>query len=484
MRVIGLDVGTQSTKALVVDIEAGRVVARGQVSYGLIGGLPAGAAEQHPDTWWRAVGQVLHELGGAAREVAAVGVSGQQHGLVVLDQDGQVVRPAKLWCDTVTATEAAELSAAFGRRVPTGFTASKILWLARHEPAAWARVRTVLLPHDFINFRLTGRRVMEAGDASGTGFFDPVQRTFVAKEMAAIDRRLPELIPPLVAPGEPAGVVTAAAAAELGLRAGIPVAAGGGDNMMSALGAGATRPGILVVSLGTSGTIFGFSDRPVVDPDGLIAPFCDSTGGWLPLLCVMNATGVLEEVRAAFPGSTLEALTEEAARLDPGAGGLMLVPYLSGERVPDLPAASGCLFGLRPGSLRPGPLFRAALEGVTHGLCCGLERLTRLGVSVSEVRLAGGGSRSVLWRQILADALGSPVHLVEEPESAALGAAIAAAWTARRVGGEAVCAGEVAASLVKTRGPAIEPDAASGRIYRQERERFRQLVERLYGIRP
>jgi xylulokinase len=305
--VLGLDVGTQGTKALLLDPESGKVVARAGRSYGLLPDLPPGAAEQHPDTWIDAVqGATREVLDRAARgRIAAVGVSGQQHGLVVLDEQLAVVRPAKLWCDTTTAAEAAELSRLLGRPLPTGYTASKILWLARHEPASWARVRHVLLPHDYVNLRLTGRLAMEAGDASGTGLFDPAARRFVDEdELRAVDERLPHMLPPLIEPGTPAGTLTAEGAALLGLREGLPVAAGSGDNMCSALGSGATRPGVVVCSLGTSGTVFTYSERPVVDPAGLIAPFCDATGGWLPLLCVMNCTNVIEEVRAAFPAAS------------------------------------------------------------------------------------------------------------------------------------------------------------------------------------
>src|SRR5215475_11415856 len=301
---LGFDVGTQGTKGVLLDVEPGTVIARAAAHYGLIEGLPPGAAEQDPEVWIAAVrdvaAQLLAAVPGAAARVAGVGVAGQQHGLVVLDEARRVIRPAKLWCDTSTAAEAAELSTALHRHIPVGYTASKILWLRRAEEKNWRRVKSVLLPHDFLNERLTGQPAMEAGDASGTGFFDPVRRTFDEEVMRWIDARLPDLIPPLIEAGEPAGRLSPSGAALLGLREGVPVSAGGGDNMGSAIGSGATRAGVVVCSLGTSGTVFTYSDRPVVDPEGLIAPFCDSTGGWLPLLCVMNCTNVTEEVRAAF----------------------------------------------------------------------------------------------------------------------------------------------------------------------------------------
>jgi len=484
---LGFDVGTQATKGLALDAASGRVVARGGQSYGLIPGLPPGAAEQDPQTWVQAVREVAAELLATPEvdraRVRGVGVSGQQHGLVILDAEGESVRPAKLWCDTTTAQEAEELSQELGRAVPAGFTASKILWVRRHEPGLWGRVRSVLLPHDYINFRLTGRMTMEPGDASGTGFFDPVARAFDPGAVERIDPRLGEMLPPVIAPGTPAGVLSAEGAALLGLSEGIIVAAGGGDNMMSAIGSGATSPGVVVVSLGTSGTAFAYSDRPVVDPEGLIAPFCDSTGGWLPLLCVMNMTGVAEEVRATFEEQeeSLESLTDAAAAAPPGCDGLLLLPFLQGERVPNLPSATGVLAGIRPGLLRKGHLFRAALEGTSLSLGLGIERMKRLGISVESVRLVGGGSRNPLWGQILADILEVPVVRLAEPESAALGAALQALWTVRREAGEDVTANAVAAPFIQMEGEAICPDATRSAIYRDARPRFRELTERIFS---
>jgi len=483
---LGLDVGTQGTKALLLDAESRAVVGRGAARNSLIEGLPPGASEQDPQTWIDTVrisaAQALAAAGpGAAARVAGVGVSGQQHGLVVLDEQRRVVRPAKLWNDTSTSAEADELSAALGRRIPVGFTASKILWLKRHEEKNWRRVQHVLLPHDFLNERLTGRPVMEAGDASGTGFFDPVRRAFDEEVMEWIDPRLRELVPPLLAAGEPAGRLSPSGAALLGLREGLPVAAGGGDNMCSAIGSGATRAGVVSCSLGTSGTVFAYADRPVIDPAGLIAPFCDSTGGWLPLLCVMNCTNVTEEVHAAFPNLSLDELTRAAAQEPPGAGGLLWLPFLQGERVPDLPEATSTLLGLRAGSLRPGRLFRAALEGVALNLGWGVERLAALGLSVETVRLVGGGAHNQLWQQILADVFGAPVVRLAESESGALGAAIQACWTARRLAGEKVSCDEVAQRCVAPAGEPVQPDAGRADFYREAGVRYRAAVNGLYG---
>lgn len=479
---LGFDVGTQGTKGLVLDAESGRVLARASRDYGLLDVVGEGAAEQHPHTWVEAVSEVSSELlaGVDPHSVHAVGVSGQQHGCVLLDGSGEVLRPAKLWCDTSTSSEASELSEAFGRPVPTGFTASKILWSKRHEPDLFHRVRAVLLPHDYLNYRLTGELTTEAGDASGTGIFDPIKRSFRMGDARVIDEDLPTRLPDLLGAGEPAGVLSSEGGALLGLPEGVLVSAGGGDNMMSAVGSGATRPGVVVVSLGTSGTVFTHTESPVVDPEGLIAPFCASVGGWLPLLCVMNLTGVTEEVVTGF-GADHESLTAAAAKIPAGCNGLLWLPYLAGERVPDLPSASGTLEGMRAGHLRPGVLFRAAMEGTSLNLAWGVERMRGLGITVDAVNLVGGAARNELWRGILADTLGCPVTALAEAESGALGAALQSLWTYRLQAGEAVSAHEVAAPFIVAASAPTEPDAGRQELYAELGERFRVRVGELYG---
>lgn len=486
---LGLDVGTQGTKGLVLDPRAG-VVARAGARYGLLEGLGPRAAEQHPATWIAAVGEVARELWAALEprpgELRGIGVSGQQHGLVVLDAAGDVVRPAKLWCDTECAEEAAELSRALGRGLPAGFTAPKVLWMRRREPARWAAVRSVLLPHEYVNLRLSGRAAAECGDASGTGWFDPRTRTYDPAALELLGPGFADLLPPLMTAGEVAGTLDGRGARLLGLPpefVGVPLASGGGDNMLSAIGAGATREGIAVLSLGTSATIFTRSATPVVDPSGAIAPFCDSTGAWLPLLCVMNATGVLEELAAAF-GLSLAELTRLAAEVPAGSEGLLLVPYLVGERVPDLPQASGTLLGLRPGNLRPGALFRAALEGIAANLALGAGRMTGLGLRLERVRVVGGGAHNALWRRILAAALDAPLERCAEPESAALGAALQALWTVARREDPALGVDGVAAAHVRTAGEPEAPDPLLVAFHAEHGARFRAEVERLYGAAP
>lgn len=449
---LGLDVGTQGTKALLVDASGdGGVIGRGSVGYGLLEGLPPGHMEQHPNTWIEAIqGAVRLALEdavthGAGRTVAAVservrgiGVSGQQHGAVLLDAAHSPVRAAKLWCDTSTAVEARELSQELGASIPSGFTAPKLRHAARHEPAVWQRTEHVVLPHDFINGWLTGDLFTEAGDASGTGYLRTGELLGSASpylpDLDAIAPGLAGRVPGLVASAAVAGRLRQSAATALGLPEGIAISGGGGDNMMSAIGSGATRPGVVTCSLGTSGTVFAYSSSPLNDPGGGIASFRSSSEGegvepgHLPLLCIMNCTGVLNAV-CDLTGRGHDELTLAAASVPLGCDGMLFVPYLVGERVPDLPDARGRLVGIS-GTLGAEGLYRSAMEGVSLSLGLGLDRMRTAGLAVSEVRLVGGAAGNPLWRSMLADVFGCPVHLVMETETAALGGALQVASAA------------------------------------------------------
>ena len=483
---LGLDVGTQSTKGVVIDDVSKSVVARSSSPHSLMEGLAEGAAEQHPDQWLTAIRQVCadlrSDLGHRFEQIGGMAVSGQQHGLVLLDKDGQVLRAAKLWCDTETVREAEDLERRWGATVPVGFTASKVEWVRRHEPGCFAQVASVLLPKDYINFILTGVRGMDAGDASGTSFFDPVTREYMTERLD--DLGIASRVPPITRWGTWLGTVTSQAAHDLGLREGLPVATGSGDNMMSALGAGATTAGVCVLSLGTSGTIFTHADQPVVDPGGWIAPFCGATGSWLPLLCVMNLTLVTEEVRGLFMDheslGTHDALTDLARQVAPGSEGLMFLPYLSGERVPPLPTASGTLHGVRVGRLSPGSLYRAAIEGTSLNLGLGWDRLRNLGVEGRSLRLVGGAARNSLWRQVLADVLEVRVGAMEELESAALGAALLALWTAEL---DAKGDADITALSAPYLGVSAttEPTREGVSSYATLKARFADLAEQTHG---
>ena len=289
----------------------------------------------------------------------------------------------------------------------------------------------MLLPHDYLNYYLTGTFSMECGDASGTALLDVRRRVWSEATMAAIDPRLAEWLPPLGAAAGEAGTLLADRARRFGFSTEVVVSAGGGDNMMGAIGTGNVAAGIVTASFGTSGTIYASAAKPVVDPQGEIAAFCSSTGGWLPLLCTMNVTAVTERVRGLF-NFDHAALDAAVAATPAGADGLVLLPYLAGSAPPTLPDASGVLLGLSHRTLAPAHLARATMEGVTLGMNYGLRRLAALGVKAREIRVTGGGARSPVWRQIMADIFGVPVVAMVEAEGAALGAALQAAWCAAR----------------------------------------------------
>ena len=476
---IGIDSGTQSAKAVVLDLEERRIVARARAPHRLIEGLPLGHAEQDPRDWVAALDAVIGEVCAQVdrSRIRAIGVSGQQHGFVPLDEGGEVIRPAKLWCDTSTAEECAWLTRKLGGAAAVirkaglpflpGYTAPKILWLKRREPRNFKRLRHVLLPHDYLNFRLTGNYSMEFGDASGTALMDVRRREWSREVVSAIDSRLAGWLPPLKPSHEPAGILLPARARAYGLPPGVIVSAGGGDNMMGAIGTGNVRPGIVTASFGTSGTIYACALRPVVDPRGEIAAFCSSTGAWLPLLCTMNVTTVTERVRALF-GMDHAALDAAVAAAPVGCGGMVLLPYLSGERTPNVPDGSGVMLGLNEGSFTAALWARAAMEGVTLGMNYGLRRLAALGIHAREIRVTGGGARSAAWRRIMADVFGVPVVAMVEDEGAALGAALQAAWCAARTNGRrnARIADFTTGVVVPDESTRCRPDAANAARYR------------------
>ncbi|PTY02508.1 xylulokinase [Opitutaceae bacterium EW11] len=436
---IGIDSGTQSTKAVVLDLETRKVIAEARAPHKLIEGLPVGHMEQDPRDWTTALDFVIQEVCSKIdrSQVRGIGVSGQQHGFVPLDEKGEVIRPAKLWCDTSTSKECEILTKKIGGPKAAlkkagllflpGFTAPKILWLKRNEPANFKRLRHVLLPHDYLNFHLTGNYFMEYGDASGTALMDVRKRVWSKEICSAIDRNLIDYLPPLSCSDKAAGTLRPEIAQQYGLSTDVVVSAGGGDNMMGAIGTGNVSAGVVTASFGTSGTIYAFAKNPVVDPDGEIAAFCSSTGGWLPLLCTMNVTTVTEQARALF-GYDVKEFDAAAATAPVGSDGLVLLPYMAGERTPNVPEGTGVLLGVNSRTFKPAHIARASIEGVTLGMNYGLRRLADLGVKAKEIRVTGGGAKSAVWRQIMADVFGVPVVAMVEDEGAALGGALQAAW--------------------------------------------------------
>src|SRR5712671_4363811 len=470
---LGIDSGTQSTKALVVDARDGKVLASAAQEYDLIPDLPPGAKEQHPHTWRDAtastIRRALRQAKAIAAEVKAIGVSGQQHGFVALDKHGEVIRPAKLWCDTSTASECDQIMAklgginktirALGNAVLPGFTAPKILWLKKHEPKNYKQLTTVLLPHDYLNFWLTGEKVMEYGDASGTALLDVRKRKWSEAVLEAIDPELAGKMPALIPSDKPSGKLQSSTAKALDLNPGIIVSAGGGDNMMGAIGTGNTRAGVVTASFGTSGTIYACSEKPIVDPQGEIAAFCDSTNRWLPLLCTMNVTVATEMVREDF-GWSYEKFAAESARVPPGSNGLVLLPYFEGERTPNVPDGTGVWFGVNKKTFEAGHFARAAMEGVTLGMNYGLRRLAELGVRPAQIRATGGGAKSKVWRQIMADIFDTEVVTLKVTEGAAYGAALQALWCWRLQEGEEISISEITDRFVELNpGETARPDA-------------------------
>jgi xylulokinase len=424
--VAGVDSSTQSTKVLVVDVATGAVVATGTAPHTVTGAN--GARETDPGEWYSALRLSLAATGLASR-VAAIAVGGQQHGLVVQDAAGVPLRPAILWNDTRSAADALGLRAALGDDrwagqvgvVPVAsFTVSKWAWLRRSEPGTAARVAAIRLPHDHLTGRLCGEGVTDRSDASGTGWWSTLTEGYVDEvlglDAVAVD---PALLPRVVGPREVAGTLTAGAAADLGLPAGIPVGAGAGDNAAAALGLG-VPPGTPVISLGTSGTAFARTAARTVDGSGTVAGFADASGGFLPLACTLNATLAVDRF-AAWLGLDRDAVEP--------SGGAVVLPYLDGERTPDLPLASGLVTGLRHATT-PGAILMAAYEGAVASLAAALEAIDAAGgalVPGAPVVLVGGGARGATWRSVVGRLTGRPIVVPRGDQLVAYGAAAQAA---------------------------------------------------------
>jgi xylulokinase len=472
---VGLDVGTTGVKAIAVSPD-GEVLARAERGYGLSSPRP-GWSEQDPEDWWRATRDVLGALD--VPEIAGIGLSGQMHGLVVLDAEGRVLRPAILWNDQRTAAECAEIEtrvglerllALTGNRALTGFTAPKLLWLARHEPEVYARIAHVLLPKDYVRLRLTGERATDMADASGTLLLDVPHRRWSEEVLAALD--LPaEWLPRLLESPEVSGET----------QDGVPVAAGAGDQAGGALGVGVDRPGPISVVLGTSGVVFAALPSFKADGQGRVHAFCHAVpGSWHAMGVMLSAAGSLRWLSdIVAPGGDYGALVAEAERWEPGVEGLTFLPYLSGERTPHAdPTARGAFIGLQQRHDR-GALARAVLEGVAFGLRDSLELLAAIGVEAEVGRISGGGSRSSVWLRIVASVLGLPLQKTAVEEGAAYGAALLGGVAA----GSFADVHEAVAACVKT-VDTIEPEPEWVEVYASGYERFRALYPALRRLDP
>ena len=464
--VLGLDISTTATKALLVD-ESGTVTALASAAYDYQIPRPQWA-EQDPSRWWdgtrQAIGEVLASQGITGADVAAIGLAGQMHGAVLLDRAERPLRPAILWNDQRTTRECDEIRELVGPRrlieltgndALTGFTAPKLLWVRRHEPETWERVAHILLPKDYVRLRLTGDHAVDRADGAGTLLFDLAARDWSPEVLASLGLD-PAWLPRTAEGPTVTGTISAAAARATGLRAGTPVVAGGGDQAANAVGIGAIDPGVVALSLGTSGVVFAATDRPIIEPEGRVHAFCHAVPDRWHLMSVMlSAAGSLRWFRDTLaPGVAFGDLVEEAATAPAGSEGLWFLPYLSGERSPHPdPSARGAFIGLTTAHERR-HLARAVLEGVAYGLRDGLDLMVAAGMAAPDtIRASGGGIESPLWRQILSDVLDVEIATVGTNQGAAYGAALLAMVGAGWVPDVAATASLVDATAMARPGP-------------------------------
>lgn len=458
---LGVDVGTSGCKALLID-EAGKVLKSATAEYPLSMPRPLWS-EQNPEDWWIGVQTCLAEIGG---KPDAIGLTGQMHGAVFLDEANEVIRPAILWNDQRTLAECAEIDARVGpdrvRAITgnpplTGFQLPKVLWLRKNEPENFRRLVKVLLPKDFIRQRLTGEFATDVSDASGTGAFDLEKRRWSSEVLEALDVPA-EFFPPAFESDEVCSRN----------EEGIPVVAGGGDQAAGAVGTGAVEPGILSVSLGTSGVVFSSLVEPRVDPQGSVHTFCHANRAWHAMGVMLSCGGSVRWLRdSLFPGESYDAITALAVKSPPGCAGLTFLPYLTGERTPhNDPLARGAWVGLTASHSR-GDLARSVFEGVTFGLKDGLDRLVSLGATTDAVRVTSGGARSGFWLQLVADVFDAPCSTLDSDEGPAFGAAMLAGVGSGVFGS----LGEAERAMVRV-SRTITP---SGMDYSDFTERFREL---------
>ncbi|PKH24994.1 xylulokinase [Enterobacterales bacterium CwR94] len=495
----GIDCGTQGTKVVIVDSEQGVILGEGSATHRLISDSN-GRREQEAQWWIEALisafQQAVAQAGVDASAIQALGVSGQQHGFVPLDEQGQVLHTVKLWCDTETAAENEALLQQLGGvqgsleqlglMVATGYTASKILWFKQQHPESWSRLHTVLLPHDYLNFWLTGERVAEYGDASGTGLLNVRTREWDRHVVNLIDDsgRLWNALPPLKSAESCIGTVRAEAAALLGLSTATRVSTGGGDNMMAAIGSGNIANGTVTMSLGTSGTLFACADTPVIAESEMIAGFCSSSNGWLPLICTMNVTSATTSVQALLD-EDVAGFNQLLGQAAPGAGGVEMLPFFNGERVPQLPHARASLHNLDSDNFTRANLCMAVVESATYGLRYGIELFRQQGLDAREIRLTGGGARSAHWRQIVADVMGCQVVCLSVKETAALGGAIQAMWATTLADNPQQDANTVLDTLCQRfvsldESTRTQPDTARQTQYDSLYQRYLQRLQQAY----
>jgi xylulokinase len=497
MNFLGIDVGTGGTRALIID-ETGHVVSSATEEHEAFASPQIGWAEQRPEDWWRACGvavrRALSRANLSADRIACVGFSGQMHGAVMLDASDSVVRPALIWCDVRTEKQCIDFTQKVGAErliqltcnpALPNFTLTKFLWVRENEPANWRRVRSVMLPKDYVRFRLTGDRAIDVADASGTLLLDVAKRRWSSEVLQAAEIDA-SMLPQLYESQDVCGKVTAAGAAATGLRAGTLVVAGAGDQAAGATGMGIVAPGAVSATIGTSGVVFAATDRPALDSRGRLHTFCHAVPGRWHVMGVTQAAGLsLRWFRDQFGTGAddgrdpYDRLTDEAAIAPPGSDGLLWAPYLMGERTPHLdPNARGALIGLTASHTR-GHVIRSILEGVAYSLKDSFTLFAEMGVPVNRIRLGGGGARSSLWRQIQADIYGREVEIVEAEEGAAYGAAILAGVGAGRWNSVDAACNEIVriASKTQPQPATVEKLATQYESYRRMYEAIRSVIQ-------
>jgi len=491
MTLVGIDIGTGGSRAVLVD-DAGRLVASASAEHADFRSPSTGWAEQDPDDWWRACGDAVRRAMAAGRaasnDIRAVGLSGQMHGAVLLDDDGRVLRPSIIWCDQRTESQCRWLDATIGpdrllelvsNPALTNFTLTKLLWVQQHEPDVWARVRHVLLPKDYVRFRMSGEYAIDVADASGTLLLDVAGRRWSREmiERAGIDARM---LPAVFESPEICARVSPEGAAHTGIPGGVPIVAGAGDQAAGAVGMGITRPGAVSATIGTSGVVFAATDRPATDPKGRVHTFCHAVPGRWHVMGVTQAAGLSLRWwrhQLASGEASYDELTEEAARVAPGADGVLWAPYLMGERTPHCdPNVRAALVGLASNHGR-GHVVRAVMEGVAFSLRDTFTIFSAMSIPVHRVVAGGGGARSPLWRQIQADVYGRAIETVEIDEGAAYGAAILAGVGA----GTWATVDEACDAAVRVAG-SIEPHAEVVALMNDRYAEYRRIYAALRSI--
>ena len=491
---IGIELSPAGTRAVALDVESAAIRAEAWVPHAWLEGLPAGYREQDPAQWILAVGRAIRQCATAAgwvpEQVAAIGVTGPLRGLVLLDEADRIVRPTKLAGDVSVKRQADEIARAFGGAPGlielTGqcpgvdSAAAEVLWLKQHEPRYFQRAARLLTVQDFIAYWLTGTRATAPGSASATGLFDLRRRAWSAELLEFIDAKLAGALPPIGADDQPRGLLRPKLAREWGLPEQVLVAAGGAAPMAAALAAGCVEDGSVAVDLGATGVLVGSGTRPVIDLRGEVQPFCNATGGWLGLATTAS-TAVAPEVIRRHYGWSVAEFEALAAGVAPGADGLLLLPYFTGEVIPRLPEGTGVLHGITPENFTPAHLARAALEGMALGLGYAMSRLRELGFEPPEIHVSGAGAASGVMRQLLADVFGVPVVALGGRHDAAVGAAMHAAVTFFHHHGESLGFDEIARYLVATgAAPPCEPDLQAHPIYQSLLSRQQYLVDTLH----